>query len=566
MIINHNLGAMNAQRQMSSNQNDMSNSMEKLSSGLRINRAGDDAAGLAISEKMRGQIRGLEQANRNAQDGVSMIQTAEGALNETHSILQRMRELSVQASNDSNTADDRAELQKEVTQLIEEVDRIGNNTEFNTKNLLDGSLSENAKVATSSNVAYGEGMKNLNLEASSQLKADSYTLTTVEDSKVLNGLSDASHTAGVEGVKVSADTKLGEGQYTVDITSNITAAETQNTTGIDSDSVSSNLTDEETGLADGDYSIEFTTDTNATLTFTDEAGEQKTANATYSGAEETLAFDLTGDDGSGVAEFTLNSSSVEVGDVYSVSRSTQFEATLRDSAGGAIGDTVDIDKGDTKVALGNSETGTVEVDFADELLEGEASFGVKSSGQASAILKDSEGEIVAEQLIENNQKRIDIDGTGLSFATEDITGGEETTFDVNTDQQNNSLKFQIGSNEGQEMELGISDMRASALGIDGVDLGSQADAKEAITTIDNAIKDVSSERSKLGSVQNRLDHTVNNLGTSAENLTAAESRIRDVDMAKEMMNMTKNNILSQASQSMLAQANQQPQSVLQLLG
>ena len=138
MIINHNLGAMNAQRQMSTNQNNMSNSMEKLSSGLRINRAGDDAAGLAISEKMRGQIRGLEQADRNAQDGISMIQTAEGALNETHSILQRMRELAVQASNDTNADADRGEIQKEMNQLTSEINRIGNTTEFNTKSLLDG--------------------------------------------------------------------------------------------------------------------------------------------------------------------------------------------------------------------------------------------------------------------------------------------------------------------------------------------------------------------------------------------------------------------------------------------
>lgn len=273
MIINHNIAALNAHRQLGANQGATQNSLEKLSSGLGINKAGDDAAGLAISEKMRGQIKGLEMASKNAQDGISLIQTAEGALNETHSILQRMRELAVQSSNDTNTTSDRAELQKEVDQLVSEIDRIAENTEFNTKNLLDGSLS----------------------------------------------------------------------------------------------------------------------------------------------------------------------------------------------------------------------------------------------------------------------------GSG------------------------NALTFHVGANSGQNVKLEVSSMAASGLGVSGISISGQSGANTAISTIQSAIDTVSAERSKLGAMQNRLDHTINNLGTSAENLTAAESRIRDVDMAKEMMNFTKNNILSQAAQSMLAQANQQPQGVLQLL-
>ncbi|MCG3420302.1 flagellin Hag [Oceanobacillus jordanicus] len=273
MIINHNISALNAHRQLGANQNATQNSLEKLSSGLGINKAGDDAAGLAISEKMRGQIKGLEMASKNAQDGISLIQTAEGALNETHSILQRMRELAVQSSNDTNTDKDRAELQKEVDQLSQEITRIADNTEFNTQNLLGG----------------------------------------------------------------------------------------------------------------------------------------------------------------------------------------EFEAT-----------------------------------------------------------------------------------------------------------------FHIGANEGQNLKIQVDAMDAESLGVarsttEGIDISNQEAADTAITTIQEAIDTVSAERSKLGATQNRLEHTINNLGTSSENLTAAESRIRDVDMAKEMMNFTKNNILSQAAQSMLAQANQQPQGVLQLL-
>ena len=270
MIINHNIAAMNTHRQLGANTTNTNKAIEKLSSGLRINRAGDDAAGLAISEKMRGQIRGLDMATKNAQDGISLIQTAEGAMNETHSILQRIRELSVQSANDTNTNDDRLELQKEVAELTKEITRISTDTEFNTKTLLNG--------------------------------------------------------AGVSG----------------------------------------------------------------------------------------------------------------------------------------------------------------------------------------AVL-------------------------------------------------------QIGANTGQSITLSIGNMGAASLGVDAVTIATQTGANAAIALLDTAIKTVSGERAKLGANQNRLEHTINNLGTTSENLSAAESRVRDVDMAKEMMNQTKNNILAQAAQAMLAQANQQPQAVLQLL-
>ncbi|MBD7943040.1 flagellin [Psychrobacillus sp. Sa2BUA9] len=269
MRIQHNISALNTHRNLTANQSQSSKNLEKLSSGFKINRAGDDAAGLAISEKMRGQIRGLDMASKNAQDGISLIQTAEGALNETHSILQRMRELAVQSSNDTNVAADREAIQAEIDALASEITRIADNTEFNTQNLLGG---------------------------------------------------------------------------------------------------------------------------------------------TFSGKT-----------------------------------------------------------------------------------------------------------------------------------------------------------FHIGANSGQNIELTIATMNAGALSVNTLDVETQSGSDKAITTINDAIETVSKERSKLGAVQNRLEHTINNLGATSENLSAAESRIRDVDMAKEMMSFTKNNILTQAAQSMLAQANQQPQGVLQLL-
>ncbi|ENH98397.1 flagellin [Gracilibacillus halophilus YIM-C55.5] len=379
MRINHNIAALNTHSQLSQANKAQQNSMEKLSSGLRINSASDDAAGLAISEKMRGQIRGLEQAETNAQDGISMTQTAEGALNETHSILQRMRELSVQSANDTNTDSDRQELQKEVDQLVEEIDRIADTTEFNTKKLLNGDLSGVSEQAES--VEFNE--------TSSDIFSDVSATTT--------------------------------GAIAEDMSYNVKITEATST----------------------DYTLEWTS-----------------ADGTSSGTET--------------------------------------------------------------VAAG---TGSITIDNATLSLDTAAS----------------------------------IDPSNI---------GEEATFTVrqeDSDTTDNSATFQIGANSSQTMNVGMGDMSASGLNVDGIDISSSQTAEASISAVQNALDDVSAERSKLGAYQNRLDHSINNLSTSSENLTAAESRIRDVDMAKEMMNQTKNSILSQASQSMLAQANQQPQGVLQLL-
>jgi len=373
MRINHNIAALNTYRQLSTNTSKTSKSLEKLSSGLRINRAGDDAAGLAISEKMRGQIRGLDQASRNANDGISLIQTAEGALAETHSILQRMRELAVQSANDTNTESDRIEIQKEINQLTKEVDRISTDTEFNTKKLLDGSMATTVS-------AVGGTVDNL---------AAAPTDTAV-------------------GISMAAGSSLATGTYS------ITVSYTAATAGGDPAKFSIEAEDEDGNAVDGSN---FTIKVNETLTAALEAA----------GADETFSA---------------------------------------------------------------------------------------------------------------------------------------TEVDVNADK---AMIFHIGANAGQKTELSINNMDAKSLGINAIDLTQQETADKAITTIDEAISYVSSQRAALGGMQNRLEHTINNLGTTSENLTASESRIRDVDMAQEMMEFTKNNILSQASQAMLAQANQQPQSVLQLL-
>lgn len=375
MIINHNVTALNTHNKLTSATNAQSKSMEKLASGLRINRAGDDAAGLAISEKMRAQVRGLDQASRNAQDGISLIQTAEGALNETHDILQRMRELSVQSANETNTDDDRSALDKEFQQLKGEVTRIADQTQFNTKTLLKGGFG--ATATAGADVVAAKGITDFNVGGSA---VGSIVLTSA----------------------------AGAGAGQVDLTA----------------------------------------------TFTDAAGNVNTQ----------VLNDVT-------------------------------------APTGANSSTINFDK------LGFSFTA-------------------------------------------NN-----------ALAAGSFGGNAASTITVGTA----AAKFQIGANKDQTIDLSIKNMDATSLGVNTNDVLTKDKAQASILSLDGAIKSVSTERANLGSVQNRLEHTINNLKTSSENLTAAESRVRDVDMAKEMMNQTKNSILAQAAQAMLAQANQQPQGVLQLL-
>lgn len=466
MRINHNISSLNAWRSLTQTDNALSKSLERLSSGLRVNRAADDAAGLAISEKMRAQISGIQMAQRNAQDAISMIQTAEGALNESHSILQRVRELAVQASSDTLTADDRAEIQKEVDQLVAELDRIANNTEFNSKKLLDGS----AQVSVTEDVLDTEAK---NFTATGQTKAGSYTLTDVS---LATKASVDSTDGGVADLTLS--TQLGEAS----------------------------------ALSINNYTFSFgATDTIQDVVDTINAMSSDTGvEVSFNEATDTMTFSTTST-GSGASITIANTSGVFV------------------SASGKM----------LEVAAGTTY-GT----------DADATFSV--AGYSNDYVATG-----------NKIEFVKGDLKGLTFTVTGDSLGANRTITIGN---NGSLTFQIGANAGQTLSLSVGDMRAAALGIDAIDVTTQADANSAITTIDSAIGSVSTERSKLGAMQNRLEHTIANLGTAAENLTAAESRIRDVDMALEMANFTRNQILLQSGTAMLAQANMKPQAVLQLLG
>ncbi|WP_339284428.1 flagellin [Paenibacillus sp. FSL R5-0486] len=574
MIINHNIAALNTHRQLSTNTANTNKNIEKLSSGLRINRAGDDAAGLAISEKMRGQIRGLDQATRNAQDGISLIQTAEGALNETHSILQRMRELAVQSSNDTNTGQDRGELQKEMNQLTSEINRIGNTTEFNTKKLLNGDLSDKfmTKAAVTTPGAKVDVTKAVDQTIKVGAEPVSWTGTSKADVNVKitgtadNGFDfgniDETAAAGKNEIKI---TRTGD-KFTVDF-DGVDKAGTAKTLEINADDVAFDPATKTYTYNNQGINFSFTQEdakdwkTGESVTIdlktigNDATGDHKTV-------AEKVALTVTGTTAGAGAASAVVSDIVVDGDSKSIiagadkldiewdETSKSFTATL--SAGGTK-------LSETKFSLDEGETLNYDAD------------GIKFSFTAT-------GDTANDGNIKG------------SFALKTATTKVETAPDVTApaEYEDKSASFQIGANQNQSLSLGVNDMRASALGITGagagfssadnvtngtnntnaekaLDLTSNTNAANAITVVDKAIASVSSERSKLGAVQNRLEHTINNLGTSSENLTAAESRIRDVDMAKEMMSQTKNNILAQAAQAMLAQANQQPQGVLQLL-
>jgi len=511
MRIQHNIAALNSYRNLTGNNNAVSKNLEKLSSGYRINRAGDDAAGLAISEKMRAQITGLNTAQKNAQDGVSLVQTAEGAMTEVHSMLNRMVELADQSANGTYADEvDRENLQKEISSLKEEIDRIADSTNFNGINLLDGSLST-GKLPTFTGL---DGLTKTDIAAT----ANSTELTI---------------TGG------TAAPKQGE---VFSLTVNYTDA--------------NGMTKEK--------KIELTAE-NAT-TLKDTAGNSYTVSNNIEKAEMAAAF------------MGAISSDSELSSIFSASnKDDKLTLTSKEtgSASKIVVNKVDSNYKEISAAVvatsKKGENAKVEYDFA--TMTQDKVFTVNGEKFVFATAGKQFGSDVNVLEIANTNPNADEVGkmagmiaNKLGLSDEQVKdGGTKITFSASVG--NGGLSLQIGdtADKFNQMTVSVGDMHAKALGISDIDISTQAGAKAAVDKIKSAINSVSSTRGDLGAIQNRLEHTINNLSVSAENMTAAESRIRDVDMANEMMAYTKNNILVQSSQAMLAQANQLPQGVLQLL-
>jgi len=574
MRINHNIAALNTHRQLNTATEAQSKSMEKLSSGLRINRAGDDAAGLAISEKMRGQIRGLDQASANAQDGISLIQTAEGALDETHKILQRMRELAVKSSNGSQTDDDRTAIQDELTQLKTEVDRISTATEFNTKKLLNGDLSKDGSKKVGGNVV---GLATV-VGGRDEVTATKVTISGGNGTSGSGAVSIVgAETSALNDVKfnfkLGGDTQDPTSYYDADkneLVVTLSADQTKNTsanlqTAIGTAIKGSNLVETKDGGTT--YSFKSTGDTfdasGADFTF---AGFDGLTDATDDIIKQDqideLNTSLTYQ--KGTAAVAAQEGFVEkfqIGDKAGETLEIKF-TQMQNASGNSINEA--LNGYSFKFVAGDQSYITASVDDNDKTIT--VGF---SSVQALNTDKNIEnalkGLVVNGQSLDNANLTFTVTGTGTLADGE--PGFDGSKFAKTGTIDKDGVTFQIGANNSaeQRVKLNIEDMSTKGLKIDGISGATQKDATDAITALDSAINTVSSQRSALGAVQNRLEYTISNLGTSSENLTAAESRIRDVDMAKEMMTQTKNSILSQAAQAMLAQANQQPQGVLQLL-
>lgn len=492
MRINNNMSAVITNKQLLRTENNLTKSMERLSSGLKINHAKDNPAGMAISNKMQAQIDALDRASSNASDGTSVLQIADGALNETSAILQRMRELSVQAANGTNSLEDKQAIQDEIEALKDEVNRISKDTEYNSKSLLDGSLdtrvyTDNANVSRVNVSDYvNPGKYEINIKTAATKATD--TATDVGINSTGTGAIGASGTISING-------------YSVDIDKNDTKAEVY-----EKIRAAAEVGEAEMKTDDGKFT-----------------GLQ----ASRYGSSASLVLTFSGKDG--------------------VTTTADFAA--------ALGYTADLTT--------DAKTGTMTYDAAKAGKAGtdvqvELSAGTAIAGTTDTSIFSSTATVATDG---NRVTITDRDGFSMSFLAKEGTTGK-TVFDV-TDIGNMTLH--IGANEHQNMDVRIQEISCETLYIDDLDVTTVTGADRAISALDDAIAMVSDARSKIGAYENRLEYATSSLDTFEENMTDAMSRLTDVDMAEEMTNYTQQNVLSQAAISVLSQANDIPQQVLQLL-
>jgi len=535
MRIQNNIPALNTFRQLGVNNTGSAKALEKLSSGFRINRAGDDAAGLAISEKMRAQIRGLNRASANAQDGISLIQSAEGALQETHKVLQRMRELAVQGASDTLELEDRMAIQDEINQLTKEVDRIAFTTEFNKKVLLDGSLTNGKFIKTVS----GSGLSSLTIVPPDGNDAEN---------AIVNSLTTVAVTTAGQATNVTYDFRFTDDSGEA-VRGGIVQEGAQGTITLtfgDTLLESFGLDDAENG---GTFMVAVEIGDTADVV----AGKVRDMLThalgadwivTSSDSKVNITHKFVGNYGGGDGELEeLLTVEFAAGADLEIYESTDLHETAQGTAG------VDV-----VIQVNGEETDLTEVG------DGANSFIYENNIEAGAL----RGRDTLKQITLSAGGSSDDEIAQFSFKLDDPTRMSNAIVSI---ADGSDLTLQVGANTGytQTIGLAVRSLSAQSLGVSELRVDNHARSQNAIAATEYAITQVSTQRAALGAVQNRLEHTIANLDTVAENLQDAESRIRDVDMAKEMMNFTKFSILMQASQAMMAQANSLPQGVLQLL-
>ncbi len=639
MVVQHNMQAANTNRQLGISGGIKAKSIEKLSSGYKINRAADDAAGLSISEKMRFQVRGLNKASSNASDGVSLIQTAEGALNEVHAILNRMKELSVQAANDTNTSVDRESIQKEINELTSEVDRIASSTQFNTMNLLDGSLAEKkddsnglkgpdtyqfgAKTVTFNligndgkiaNVSSTEGLDANGARSADMQNLVDYVKTAASSAvgKLYSNYGNLFSNAATNGIEVGLDLGNIDGSggtlayagmsYSTSDSSSFTAY-TMKVDTSDYPNYSSLGDDKKDKLAatvahEMTHMVMYDT---LTVGMVGKGSTDKFPKWFIEGTAQTSS----GDNGWLSNHLTTSSSDSDISNYMKDSKYREYGAGY--VAAMYLGQMA---SGQSAVTAGNIRNGLSKV-FS-ELSSGKTLSDVIKDNTSYNGISDFENHVfnspdantitfVKDLLTARGTTTIGGGGAGslfgssLSSSLHDVFGslsasGTNYTIDDNYKMVKNNfgdgidltyggagentaalaqskggLNLQVGALSGQKIVVNIEAMNARAIGIEDLKVDSFLNAGDANARIDEAIEKVSTQRSQLGAKQNRLEHTIANLDNTGENVESAESRIRDTDMAREMVRYSAMNIIEQAGQAMLAQANQSNQGVLSLL-
>lgn len=493
MRINTNMSAVIANAQLSKTEDKLSKSLERLSSGYKINHSKDNPAGLAISQKMKSQIRGLDQADNNAQDGVSVLQTAEGAMTEIQSMLARMKELSVQAANDVNSEEERASIQEEIDSLNKEMNRIANDTDFNTKALINGDLQRRVYSNTEN----------------------------VKQMEVTDGFSD-----GIYGITITEDaTKAVIAGTAINMTSTETITEDLvGTIKINGLNVDINEGDDlgtiTTKLADAAYKA---------------GGTMINVNAA-----KTPDKDTYGDtEGYEPVAAVTGTSFIFMSTTYGSNETMSVECD-NPALAARLG-----------IPENKTETGSnVVCDFT--------TSGGERVGFANSATMSSYGDKITVR--DNNDKTfvVKVPGNVVAHNKGTVSLEQEVT-DMGT------MRVHIGANENQIIDINLPEVSSETLGLDKINVYTYENASKAIEAVDGAVEKLSSMRSRIGAYQNRLEHTTSNLGVSEENLTAALSRVIDVDMAEEMTEYTQANVLAQAGTSMLSQANARPETVLQLL-
>ncbi len=604
MVVKNNMQALNTLNTLNSNTNALTNSLKKVSSGMKINGAADDASGYAISERMRVQIRSLDQAKANTQNGSSMMKTAEGAVSSTVEILKTLKEKCINAANDSNTDDDRKTIQKELNQSIDQIDDNANVT-FNGKYLVDGSKNTVGKatytVLTNENLADNTTaqtkLTDLCARSGDSLRitdTDKVTVSYVQAGKTYTATFDVDAETTLQDIFTKAEQIDEKTQIFADATNESVRMAMG---GVDADTAKANMLTKDTDLYGAATAGKI--DTTGTITYSEGLEDAGITDSSKAGVALKLFTDA--DYAQKIATYNKGAAAGDKIDVIALkdyfdvyNEGTPGDSEVSDAITTNAGKIEALkalveDENYEKAAAANADIKKLgdaydaykkAKDASDSAHIAVVSSAIIGQATSGAAVTTANG-VSKGVSITANKEGIDGQIAGLSISITDKDGNVKKSANAALDSfgeairaqnksDDNAISLQVGAKANQSIKVGLTDMRSEALGLKGADgtklnIATQANANAAITVLDNALQKALDQQTTIGAVESRLEYTASNLTTASENVTASESTIRDADMAKEMTEYTKNNVLMQAAQSMLAQANQNSSNVLSLL-